>query len=183
MVQKGNTNSIYFNGELKKSAEISLRPSALGATAQNWLGRSPYNGDILLRDARYADFRIYDSALTDAEVLEAADITTLAALNGSAVGDAIDSAIADMDFDFSDVRGDVTLPTVLGQGIAGSWTTSDASLISADGRVTRPAAGEVSCYSEVSIIRCDVDCGRSVSKKSCLSEQFFFCTIMKAFVK
>lgn len=141
VVQKGNTNSIYFNGELKKSAEISLRPSALGATTQNWLGRSPYNGDILLRDARYADFRIYDSALTDAEVLEAADLTTLAALNGSAVGDAIDSAIADMAFDFSDVRGDVTLPTVLGQGITGSWATSDASLISAAGRVTRPAAG------------------------------------------
>ncbi len=40
--------------------------------------------------------------------------------------------------DLSAVKSDITLPTALADGTAISWTTSDTSVIAADGKVTRP---------------------------------------------
>lgn len=141
VVQEGGNNTVYINGEKKKTSSISLHPADLGATSQNWLGRSPYSGDVNLHDARYADFRIYGQALTDAEVAEAADLEKLAALNAEAIGSAIGETVAALAFDFSDVRSDVVLPTVLGTGLSGEWTSSNPALITAQGKVNRPAAG------------------------------------------
>src|SRR5690606_41735513 len=40
------------------------------------------------------------------------------------------------------VTGDLTLPTASAGGSAVTWATSDPSVVTADGKVTRPAAGE-----------------------------------------
>jgi hypothetical protein len=45
----------------------AVRPSALGSTTQNWIGRSQYAGDPYL-SAAVDGFRIYSRALSASEV-------------------------------------------------------------------------------------------------------------------
>jgi hypothetical protein len=71
VVVSGNTGTLYVNGSpVGTNTSITLHPSDLGATNQNWLARSQY-GDALLR-ATVDDFNIYGRALS------AADVTALA---------------------------------------------------------------------------------------------------------
>lgn len=151
IVQSGDRNTIYFNGESKKTATITMHPSELGNTPQNWLGRSPYNGDVLLKDARYADFAIYDSALSADEVKEAANLEALDALNSIAIGESLAEIVGDLAFDFSDIRGDISLPTFLATGIKGEWTSANAALISGTGKVSRPAAGRADAHTTLTL--------------------------------
>ena len=65
--QSGNTATIYVNGVAVKTGSIAIHPSALGQTTNNYIGRSPYSADTYLKGL-IADFRIYDKALTSAEV-------------------------------------------------------------------------------------------------------------------
>ena len=63
----GTTGTLYVNGTpVGTNANMTLHPSNLGATNQNWIGRSQY-GDALLR-ATVDDFNIYSRALTASEV-------------------------------------------------------------------------------------------------------------------
>jgi hypothetical protein len=67
----GNTAMLYVNGTpVGANSNVTLRPSNLGNTNQNWIGRSQF-GDPYLR-ATVDDFHIYDRALG------AADVQTLA---------------------------------------------------------------------------------------------------------
>jgi hypothetical protein len=50
---------------------MSLNPSSLGATTQNYIGRSQYSADPYL-NGRVDDFQIYDDALSAAEVADLA---------------------------------------------------------------------------------------------------------------
>lgn len=62
----------YLDGELKSElTNISISSDALGATNQNWIGRSVYAADPYL-SGLVDDFRIYSGALTPAEVSELA---------------------------------------------------------------------------------------------------------------
>ena len=47
---------------------MTLKPSTLGVTTQNWIGRSQYTNDPYL-DGRVDDFRIYNSAMTASQVM------------------------------------------------------------------------------------------------------------------
>jgi hypothetical protein len=47
---------------------MTLRPSSLGNTNRNWLGRSQYTGDAYL-DGQIDQFQIYNRALSSSEVL------------------------------------------------------------------------------------------------------------------
>lgn len=142
VVQDGKNASVYFNGKRMASAEIALYPSVLGATPQNWLGRSPYNGDVALKDARYATFRIYDVALTEAEIKESAASETLDKLNRSIIEAKIDEALAEYQFNFKNLRSNIVLPATIGDGISCTWKSSDPKLVTDAGVVTRPAAGK-----------------------------------------
>lgn len=142
IVQKGNDNSIYFNGVCRKTASISLHPATLGKTTQNWLGKSPYNGDVMLKNARYADFRIYNEALADSEIAELAADKDLASLNADCYETLINESVAGYDFDFSEVRDNLRLPLSLGNGVMATWTSSNPDVIANDGKVTRPAQGK-----------------------------------------
>ena len=65
----GNLGVLYVNGtEVGRNENISLKPLDLGATTQNWIGRSQYAADSYL-NGRVDDFRIYSGALPAAEVL------------------------------------------------------------------------------------------------------------------
>ncbi len=68
----GSTGTLYVNGQpVATSDNMTLSPAALGATTNNWIGRSQFSGDPFLA-ATVDDFQIYDHALS------AADIATLA---------------------------------------------------------------------------------------------------------
>ncbi|WP_438011769.1 LamG domain-containing protein [Sorangium sp. So ce321] len=61
-------SSIYIDGvEVASSDSIHTRPSELGNTTQNFIGRSQFTSDPYLKGS-VDDFRIYDRALSAAEV-------------------------------------------------------------------------------------------------------------------
>jgi hypothetical protein len=63
----GNTGTLYVNGTaVATNTGMTLRPSNLGNTANNWIGRSQYADPFL--NATVDDFHIYNSALTQAQI-------------------------------------------------------------------------------------------------------------------
>ena len=60
---------LYLNGvEVGRNSEMTLNPSSLGATTQNYIGKSQYADPYLL--GKVDDFRIYNRALSPAEIGE-----------------------------------------------------------------------------------------------------------------
>ncbi|WP_207531769.1 cellulose binding domain-containing protein [Desertivirga arenae] len=67
ITQSGNTCRMYINGSLvATNTNVSLKPSALGNTSLNYLGKSQFN-DPLLKGS-LDEFRIYSKALSAAEI-------------------------------------------------------------------------------------------------------------------
>lgn len=63
----GTTGTLYVNGTaVGSNTNITIHPSSLGTTTQDWIGRSEYNDPYL--SAAVDDFNIYSEALTPAEV-------------------------------------------------------------------------------------------------------------------
>lgn len=63
----GGTGTLYVNGQaVGTNTGMTLKPSDLGATGNNWIGKSQY-GDPLLSGA-VDEFQIYDRALSASEV-------------------------------------------------------------------------------------------------------------------
>ncbi|MDP4268884.1 MAG: LamG-like jellyroll fold domain-containing protein [Bacteroidota bacterium] len=72
--QKDTIGTIYVDGMVAQSGTVKQRPintlvkdQRLG-TLYNWIGRSCYTGDVYLRQALVADFRVYSKALTEEEI-------------------------------------------------------------------------------------------------------------------
>jgi hypothetical protein len=65
---------LYLDGVSIVSGTTATLPSALDNTTQNWLGRSQWSGDARLNGA-LDDFRIYNKALSGAEVAYLADMS------------------------------------------------------------------------------------------------------------
>jgi hypothetical protein len=63
----GTTGTLYVDSQQVGSSTVNIRPSHLGATTQNWIGRSQWSSDPYL-DGQVDDFRIYNRALSAAEV-------------------------------------------------------------------------------------------------------------------
>lgn len=135
MVQKGNDATIYFNGEARNTSTITLHPSTIGTTPQNWLGKSPYSGDVDLIGARYADFRIYDVALSADELSELS--SNIKDLNDEVFAQQIDEAIAEAAFDFSDIRSNIVLPNSIGAGITCEWESDNTDALTSTGVAAR----------------------------------------------
>jgi hypothetical protein len=69
VTRNGNTGTLYIDGvQVAQNTNMTLSPSSLGSTTNNWIGRSQYSGDSYL-DGQIDQFRIYNRALTAAEVL------------------------------------------------------------------------------------------------------------------
>ena len=63
----GTTGRMYLNGSLiGTNGNMTLRPSSLGYTTRNYLGKSQFNDPIV--NATIDDFRIYSRALTDSQL-------------------------------------------------------------------------------------------------------------------
>ncbi len=63
----GNVGILYVNGvEAGRNSNMTLRPSSLGNTTQNWIGRSQYPDPLL--PGSVDDFRIYNLALSASEI-------------------------------------------------------------------------------------------------------------------
>ena len=69
-VQKGTTGTLYINGSKTATATSNTIYATFGkdAPTNNWIGRSPFTGDTYLGNTKVADIRIYDGALTGAEI-------------------------------------------------------------------------------------------------------------------
>jgi hypothetical protein len=73
------TGILYVDGVPAATNTISLTPASLGATTQNWIGRSQYPADPYL-NGLVDDFRIYSGVLSPTEI--ASFVTPLAAPAG-----------------------------------------------------------------------------------------------------
>ncbi|MEV6605838.1 LamG-like jellyroll fold domain-containing protein [Kutzneria sp. NPDC051319] len=83
----GNTGTLYVDGKaVGTNSNMTLHPADLGATTQNWIGRSQYSTDPGL-NGEVDDFAIYDRALPAADVA------------GLAAGQAAAGDVADYRFD------------------------------------------------------------------------------------
>jgi alpha-L-arabinofuranosidase len=64
----GTTGTLYVNGvAVATNPNMTLSPSSLGSTPNNWIGKSQYDADALL-NGTVDDFQIYDRALDAGEV-------------------------------------------------------------------------------------------------------------------
>ena len=67
VVLDGATGTLYVNGaQVGQNTAMTLNPTSLGATTQNYLGKSQWNDPYL--DGRIDDFRIIGRALTATEI-------------------------------------------------------------------------------------------------------------------
>lgn len=128
--QAGNTGRLYVNGELRNTnTNITLKPSTIGATAFNYIAKPTYSGDINLQNAQLSDFRIYNRAIAQDEIL---------ILNGYPA-DLIQAYNALTMPDLSNVRSNISLPATVGTAnVPVVWQTSVPSVIALNGTVTRP---------------------------------------------
>jgi beta-xylosidase len=134
--QTGTTGTLYEDGvAVATNTAISILPSAIGGgtTTANYVGRSLYSGDRYL-NGRIRDFRVYDRALAADEA---------AALAAPSNTEAVTADTASLDLgDTGAVNADLTLPSTATSGSAVTWSSSDPSVVTPAGRVTRPAPGE-----------------------------------------
>ena len=72
----GATGTLYVDGlQVGQNTTMTLKPSDLGATTQNWIGRSQFADPYL--DGRVDDFRIYNRAISASEVTSVMNGQTL----------------------------------------------------------------------------------------------------------
>jgi hypothetical protein len=140
-VQNGTVGTYYVNGVLAKTGTVTIYPKALGKTPYNFIGRSPYVGDVYLKNALISDFRIYDTALNATEVSAlATDVSNLQnAFYLQEVTDGKDLLI--INGGKEEVTEDVSLPSTIGNAVSVVWTSSNEQYISNTGKVTRPTIG------------------------------------------
>jgi DUF1680 family protein len=75
VTRNANLGVLYVNGaEVARNTALTLSPANLGATTQNWVGRSQYADPYL--DGAVDSMRLYSRALTAAEVADLASTGT-----------------------------------------------------------------------------------------------------------
>jgi hypothetical protein len=124
-VQEGNIGKIIVDGVEVASGAVTIKPAALGKTKLNHLGKSKYADPFL--NASMDEFKIYNRALSVAEIAESAKLGQSIMLNPVAqkeMGDA----------DFS--------PATTTSGLAVAYSSSDESVVTiVDGKLHILAAG------------------------------------------
>jgi hypothetical protein len=132
--QSGTTGVLYIDGTQVSTADtLSKKLSSLGATLYNFIGRSCFKNDAYLIDSKISDFRLYNRALTSAEVSAIAypaELTTQY--------DALTSSLLTSE-DLEEVTTSLNLPTTLG-GVSVSWSSTNTGVIATNGTVIQPAS-------------------------------------------
>lgn len=129
------TASLYINGVRAAHGNVGATPADVVDQSLNTIGRAPWP-DPLFQGAISA-FRVYDRALTAAEVAEVSDDDAQAhAVELQAQAQAIIDGLNLVDRETST---DIDLPTSNGRV---TWTSSNPAVVSTTGAVTAPLAGE-----------------------------------------
>jgi Concanavalin A-like lectin/glucanases superfamily len=122
----GSTGTLYVNGQpVAANNNMTLTPADLGATTQNWIGRSQYSDPFL--SAKVDDFQIYSRALS------ASEVASLAA------GQPGNGDVADYKFDetggatATDSSGNGNDGTIISAPVAPSTMTAYEAIISPGG--------------------------------------------------
>lgn len=99
VTQSGNTCRLYINGaQVASNNNISIKPSVLGSTTLNYLGKSQHADPLL--NGSIDEFKVYSRALSDAEIsqgLKLNQLVSIAALPVKRPGDAgfnVDAAVS-----------------------------------------------------------------------------------------
>lgn len=140
VMHKNGRTRVLQDCKIFANSLVSLAPASVGATTMNYLGKSCYSGDVYLKGAMYNDLRIYNYALSTAEIRQFKQSCT--AMNIYA--DSVANMAEIQSFTFSNYTNlieDITLPKTFGDSTRITWTTSDAGVITADGHITRPVYG------------------------------------------
>ncbi len=130
VTQSGNVGILYLNGvEVGRNSAMTLKPSSLGNTTQNYIGKSQFVDPIL--NGTLDDFRIYSKALTATEINllknELSQTITFDALAQKNVGDA--------DFDAG---------ATASSGLPVTYISGDTSVVKiVNGKIHLKAAGTV----------------------------------------
>lgn len=124
--------SLYEDGVLIGTEKTDVDLSVLEGADNALIGYGQFKNDIL--SGMVADFKIYDYAMTADEVSEEFNIPDDEKV-------ARDKEWLDLG-DVTAVTEDLTLPVKGAAGSDISWESSDPDVISNDGSVTRPEAGE-----------------------------------------
>ena len=138
--QENTTGKLYLNGELIKSNSVLVKPSDLGQTAFNFIGRSCYSSDVYLNSSFLSDFRIYNRALGLSEISTLASnrLSLDSVMNYKVLDDVKNSMeISGLD----SVTTNLNLPAEGGSGVSILWQSSVPDVISAGGKVLRPPYG------------------------------------------
>ncbi|MFB6343695.1 LamG-like jellyroll fold domain-containing protein [Saccharicrinis sp. FJH62] len=123
----GNVGKLYLNGQIgNTNNNMATTPATMNQTpTELWIARSHWGGDPYLQ-GMLSDFRIYNRALTEDEVLALGSDPELVTQQS-----ALDLG------DLSNVSSDITLPEMMGTDVTVSWTSSDTSYIDTTGHVLR----------------------------------------------
>jgi beta-xylosidase len=138
--QTGTTGTLYEDGvQVGQKTDLSILPSDIGngSTVNNVLGESSYAADNTLK-GKVRNFRIYDRALTAAEVTDIS-LTVPPEEDDQAKADDAAAALALVHAD--DVRGHLTMPTSGQHSASVSWSSSAPDVVTPEGVVSRPAPG------------------------------------------
>jgi hypothetical protein len=134
------TGVLYEDGvEIGRNTNLTVAPTVNAAgTNCNFLGRSQAPAHYALRGT-LRDFRVYDRPLSPDEAIALAEPQGVAGVRDDAA--AIDLGQTDAIVD------DIALPAVgtkAGSRIA--WSTSDPAVVTAAGKITRPALGQPAAH-------------------------------------
>jgi beta-xylosidase len=138
--QTGTTGVLYEDGvEVARNTAVTITPGAVGGgtTTADYIGRSVYSGDNYFR-GKIRDFRVYSRALEGSEVQQLAQPvnTEMVAQDKAALGLG----------DTSAVIADLALPSAGVNGSAITWASSDTSVVSNTGAITRPPLGQPAAH-------------------------------------
>lgn len=139
-LQNGTTGYVYIDGILKKTATVTMKPSSLGTTKYNYLCKSSYASDQILMNSMLYDFRIYNTSLTSSQISDLA--ANRLALDTITYTDMVDTELVKLDLgDLSAVTYDLDLPATGTESTNITWSSSDNSIITSSGNVSRPTFG------------------------------------------
>jgi hypothetical protein len=142
-----------YNGGLTSQYPI-VTPASIGSgsTTANYIGRSTYSRDRYLAGS-VRNFRLWDTALSANEVSNPR--FPVPDTPGSDI-DRVSSALGSLNVPGLDnVRGNINLPNMW-NGLPVIWTSSNPSIISNTGMVTRPQSGDIIVTLTATIISGDI---------------------------
>ena len=147
----GNTGILYLNGHpVGTNNTMTLRPSSLGSTANNYLGRSQYPDPYL--DGQIDEFRIYNVGLSSSEIAATAALESSQQLSTNSPALNVAMTGANLTFWWPAASAGFTLQSCMNLA-SGDWanvTSPAAQIIGGQWQVALPQATNGSAFYRLS---------------------------------